>query len=541
MTKPFVQCSLADLAHQLQLAARDASGSGTLSADVVARITPCLLDYTRTKAVLQRHPHVRGSSGLGLVCSSSADSKQAWCSMLRDLFQSAGVSVSDAAQLRVYLVVKQCAKLGRVLLPQAGSPLGVVQFNMRSGGGFERRFTHAQGQVQVQVQGQVSFQTKRTGGDCCAVNSVCSIMRGCSLESLRLLDYQQNMQWPAAHVIEIVSGRWCLQLLAAAEQLHGARVFTRVCNSQGAALVRLQLAPVAQRLRLRSLVPVYEMAMGHRQRLRWMGCGGRGKLALLMSQGGGGGGPMPRDCSALMDCIVRRVAAAQVAATPEGLHAQAQALCAAGECAAAAALLEQAVGLGHLLSRADLAEIFIDGREGIAQDRKRAFELAEEGTRLGCHHCQGVMACCYFYGLGCSEDATRSLALARASAGEGSKYGQWTLGWLYRVGEGGVGQDYAEAVAQYRLAAAQGYDRAQNELGCMYDAGYGVALDYAEALRWFKLAAAQGFSMALDNVGLYYENGLSVAADEAEAIRWYKRAAAAGDTRAAEVLKRLGA
>jgi TPR repeat protein len=330
-------------------------------------------------------------------------------------------------------------------------------------------------------------------------------------------------------------------MFAALEQLHGARVFLRVCNAQGAALVRIQLAPAAQRLRLRTLVPVYEMAMGHRQRLRGMGCGGRGKLALLMSQGGWGGGPVPRDCSALMDCIVRRVAAAQVAATPEALHAQAQAMRAAGDFAAAAALLQQAVGLGHVLSRAELADMLIDGREGVAMDRKRAFELVEEGTRLGCCHSQGVMALCYLFGFGCSKDGARSLALARASAGEGSKYGQRMLGWLYQKGEGGVAQDYAAAVAQYRLAAAQGYDEAQNHLGFMYHMGYGVAKDYAEALRWYKLAAAQGLGMALRNVGLYYEHGLSVAADRAEAIRWYKRAAAAGYSKAAAALKRLGA
>jgi len=377
--------------------------------------------------------------------------------MLRDLFLGCGVSVSDAALLRVYLVVKQCAKLGRV-----------------------------------------------------------------------------------AHVIEIVSGRWCLQLFAALEQLHGARVFTRVCNAQGAALVRIQLAPAAQRLRLRTLVPVYEMVMGHRQRLRGMGCGGRGKLALLMSQGGGGG-PVPRDCSALMDRILRRVAAAQVAATPEGLHAQAQAVRAAGDFAAAAALLQQAVGLGHVLSRADLADMLIDGREGVAVDHKRAFELAEEGTRLGCHHCQGVMATCYLDGFGCSRDAVQSLALARASAGKGSKYGQRMLGYFYRVGKGGVAQDYAQAVAQFRLAAAQGYDEAQNDVGSMYGNGHGVAQDRAEALRWCKLAAAQGLGVALFNVGVYYEKGWRIAADKAEAIRWYKRAAAAGWHQAKDHLKRLGA
>ena len=127
MTIPFHKCCLADLAQEMRLAARDARGSA-LSADDVARITPCLLDYARVKAVLQRHPCVGGSSWL--VCTGAADSKQAWCGMLRDLFLSAGVSVSDAARLRVYLVVKECAKRGRVCLPHHASSVAVVHFNM---------------------------------------------------------------------------------------------------------------------------------------------------------------------------------------------------------------------------------------------------------------------------------------------------------------------------------------------------------------------------------------------------------------------------
>jgi len=341
----------------------------------------------------------------------------------------------------------------------------------------------------------------------------------------------------------LVSGRWCLQLFTAVEQLHGARVFLRVCSTQGAALVRLQLAPAAQRLRLRTLVPVYEMAMGHRQRLRGMGCGGRGRLALLMSQGGGGGGQEPRDCSALMDRIVRRVAAAQVAATPEGLHAQAQALSARGDSAAAAALLQQAVGLGHLPSRAHLADLFLFSRGGFAEDWDTAFALAEEGARLGCHHCQGVLARCYEYGAGCSEDEARSLALARASAAEGSKYGQSCLGSFYYLGKGGVAQDYAAALAQTWPAAAQGYDVAQNFLGCLYAVGQGVAQDYAEALRWFKLAAAQGDCYSMYQVGAMYENGVIAAADgdciHWQMFCWYNAAAKAGCSEAVDALKRL--
>jgi TPR repeat protein len=220
---------------------------------------------------------------------------------------------------------------------------------------------------------------------------------------------------------------------------------------------------------------------------------------------------------------------------------EAEELCASGQCAAAAVALKLAVEVGHLPSRALKAWLMLEGREGVAVDGKRVFELVEEGARLGCHHCQGVMAECYSYGWGCEEDAARSLELARESSGKGSRYGQCFLGWLYELGEGGFVRDDAQAVALYRLAAAQNLDGAQSNLGRMYYAGDGVARDYAEALRLFQLAAAQGHPTALYMVAQCHEEGRGVPENKAEAIRWYRRAQAAGYSDAADALQRLRA
>ena len=150
---------------EISLAARAPAGSA-LDAAAAAQLLPRLADAKATEAVLQRHPLVRGASGL--VCTGTAESKQAWCSMLRDLFSAAGhrqdnvaaaagfarldnsdgtvnsicagtkdqclenqrlldyqqgkkgfgapaaALVSDAAILRVYLVCRQCCRRGRV-------------------------------------------------------------------------------------------------------------------------------------------------------------------------------------------------------------------------------------------------------------------------------------------------------------------------------------------------------------------------------------------------------------------------------------------
>ena len=97
MTKPFAHCSLPDFALEIFFA---------------TRLLPRLADAEAMEAELRRHPLVRGASGL--VCTGTAESEQAWCSMLRDLFIASGAAVSDADLRRVYLVCRQCCMRGRV-------------------------------------------------------------------------------------------------------------------------------------------------------------------------------------------------------------------------------------------------------------------------------------------------------------------------------------------------------------------------------------------------------------------------------------------
>jgi TPR repeat protein len=201
-----------------------------------------------------------------------------------------------------------------------------------------------------------------------------------------------------------------------------------------------------------------------------------------------------RDSHNMMRIMADRVAT-RLAAKFEA--EEAEELCASGQCAAAMVALTRAIYLGDFPSRALKAWLMIDGREGVAKDENEAFVLAEEGTRLGCHHCQGVLALCYWGAIGIRRDAARSLELARESSGNGSRYGQHAIGVLYHTGEGGVTQDYHQAFALFLLAAAQNHDAAQCNLGYMYLLGQGVDQDYAEAFRWYRLAAAQGHPEAI--------------------------------------------
>ena len=67
--------------------------------------------------------------------------------------------------------------------------------------------------------------------------------------------------------------------------------------------------------------------------------------------------------------------------------------------------------------------------------------------------------------------------------------------------------DYATALAKYKIAALKKDAYAQLQVGNMYDEGLGVIPDYAEAVRWYKMAAVQGDARAQNNLGLMYNMG----------------------------------
>ena len=71
---------------------------------------------------------------------------------------------------------------------------------------------------------------------------------------------------------------------------------------------------------------------------------------------------------------------------------------------------------------------------------------------------------------------------------------------MYHNGEG-VAKDYAEALKWYRLAAAQGYAAAQNNLGIMYATGQGVDKDFVHVHMWLSMSALAG-----DADGLKYRD-----------------------------------
>ena len=336
-----------------------------------------------------------------------------------------------------------------------------------------------------------------------------------------------------------------LPMLSVAQSLLGMCVSAQLCDAQGAALFPFVRLPPRVR-RPFAGAPVHDMSLTHGKRLRVVACALTGTLVRLLSLGTGCHFEPDwnrRACHKLMHFMVGRVAVKLMHSFVPLLGKEAQELCESGQCAAAADALKRAIDVGHLPSRALLGHMMIDGREGVARDRSwKALNEAEEGIRLGCHHCQGVLAwgCTegfsHFPPPGSAPGVSRWLQRALESAGKGSRYGQCNLGAHYET----MGSHYyVQAVELYRLAAAQNLDSAQLYLGHMHANGFGVAKDPFEALRLYRLAAAQGHPQALYDVADCYEYGKGVRRNRDEAICWYKRAQAAGHRDAEYSWRRL--
>ena len=72
---------------------------------------------------------------------------------------------------------------------------------------------------------------------------------------------------------------------------------------------------------------------------------------------------------------------------------------------------------------------------------------------------------------------------------------------MYEKGEKSYEKgDYSEALRWYRKSAEQGNASGQNDLGYMYENGYGVSKDYSEAVKWYRKAARQGLEAAKNHL-----------------------------------------
>lgn len=86
-------------------------------------------------------------------------------------------------------------------------------------------------------------------------------------------------------------------------------------------------------------------------------------------------------------------------------------------------------------------------------------------------------------------------------------------------------RDYASAQRRLRPIAEQGHDRAQFNLGVLYDLGHGVPQGYSATASWYRKAAERGDVGAQNNLGSMYFSDEGVPQDFVQAHKWFNLAA----------------
>ena len=101
--------------------------------------------------------------------------------------------------------------------------------------------------------------------------------------------------------------------------------------------------------------------------------------------------------------------------------------------------------------------------------------------------------------------------------------------------------DFLSALKIWKPLAENGDERAQYNLGIMYDEGRGVSADKAVAAEWWLKAAKQDMPEALHNLASSYLFGAGFAADPShdEAVAWMARAAELGLPRSQYTLGKM--
>ena len=122
------------------------------------------------------------------------------------------------------------------------------------------------------------------------------------------------------------------------------------------------------------------------------------------------------------------------------------------------------------------------------------------------------------------ENYMEALHWYRLAAEQGDEFSQNNIGNMYRLGKG-VPVDYSEAMRYFRMAAEKNYALAQFNIGIMYYWGYGVDVDHIESRKWFLLSAKQGHHEAQYSLGIMYGRE----GNDAESRYWHQLAAEQGN------------
>ena len=198
-------------------------------------------------------------------------------------------------------------------------------------------------------------------------------------------------------------------------------------------------------------------------------------------------------------------------------------------------------------SMTQIGEMYARGT-GVPKDYAEAAKWFRKASLAGDANATNLLGVLYAHGRGVPNDYIEALALYRKAADAGDPGGMYNLANLCRNGSV-EGKGDVEAVKWFRRAAELGHAESMEQLGVMFEGGYGVSPEDeettrnfvdslytsgamtgsgksdVEAVRWFRRAAEAGDVSCITRIVDAYAQGRGVTRSEAEAIKWYAKAA----------------
>jgi TPR repeat protein len=183
----------------------------------------------------------------------------------------------------------------------------------------------------------------------------------------------------------------------------------------------------------------------------------------------------------------------------------------------AAMWFQKAAAQGNIYGQYDLGLCFLNGR-GVQADAVRGAELVTQAAQKGYAQAQFYLGILFNTGHGVVQNETKAIEWYRKAAEQGHAGAQFNMGCIYG-GSPGTGADVARSVHRY-------YRDLPNGKGGIC---FSVSRDVSKAVEWYRLAAKQGNAAALNNLGVLFEDGYGVGKNLGKALVLYRDAARRGN------------
>lgn len=169
----------------------------------------------------------------------------------------------------------------------------------------------------------------------------------------------------------------------------------------------------------------------------------------------------------------------------------------------------------------------------VVMDRQKALALFTRAAQAGHARAQNSLGSMYEFGEGTEPSDETAVQWYQKSAESGYWGGRLNLARKKLLGQG-IRRNTSAAMQEIYYLAEQGNPNAQVLLTTIYSSilpDYGIEKNDTEAVKWCRMAAEQGFDKAEGLLGHFYHRGIGVERDEKLALLWLE-SASTGDAEA---------